>query len=90
MQASVLGVIDIDHDLHVQVWNAHSKDLWGLRAAEVHGSNLLDLDIGLPVKAPGGTDAPVPVGLDSSTRRRPRRTRPQGSRLSLATCGLDR
>ena len=43
------GVIVVDRDLHVQVWNARSEDLWGLRSGEVRDKNLLGLDIGLPI-----------------------------------------
>jgi two-component system CheB/CheR fusion protein len=43
------GVIVLDADLNVKVWNQKSADLWGLRASEVEGHNFLGLDIGLPV-----------------------------------------
>ncbi|HEX2719159.1 MAG TPA: CheR family methyltransferase [Gemmatimonadaceae bacterium] len=43
------GVVVIDPQLHVLVWNHQAEDLWGLRADEVEGSHLLNLDIGLPV-----------------------------------------
>jgi two-component system CheB/CheR fusion protein len=39
----------LDPSLTVQVWNAHSVDLWGLRADEAEGENLLNLDLGLPL-----------------------------------------
>jgi two-component system CheB/CheR fusion protein len=45
----ISGVIVVDRSLHVQVWNPTSEDLWGLRAAEAVGKNLLNLDIGLPM-----------------------------------------
>jgi two-component system, chemotaxis family, CheB/CheR fusion protein len=44
------GVIVVDPDLLIQVWNARSEDLWGLRADEVRNKNLLNLAIGLPVE----------------------------------------
>ena len=44
------GVIVLDRDLHVQIWNSKSQDLWGLRAEEVQGKPFLTLDIGLPVE----------------------------------------
>ena len=31
------------------MWNHRAEDLWGLRADEVQGKGLLNLDIGLPV-----------------------------------------
>jgi two-component system CheB/CheR fusion protein len=43
------GVVVLDRDLKVQVWNRQSEDLWGLRTDEVVGRNFLNLDIGLPV-----------------------------------------
>jgi two-component system CheB/CheR fusion protein len=44
-----LGVVVVDAQMRVQVWNGLSEDLWGLRGAEVIGEPFLDLDIGLPV-----------------------------------------
>jgi two-component system CheB/CheR fusion protein len=43
------GVIVVDPELRVQVWNAKAGDMWGLRDDEVSGEHLLNLDIGLPV-----------------------------------------
>ncbi len=43
------GVVVVDADFLVHLWNAKAEDLWGLRGAEVRGKNLLNLDIGLPV-----------------------------------------
>ncbi|HKC27100.1 MAG TPA: CheR family methyltransferase [Jatrophihabitans sp.] len=42
------GVIVIDRDLVVQVWNRQAQDMWGLREDEALGGHLLNLDIGLP------------------------------------------
>jgi two-component system, chemotaxis family, CheB/CheR fusion protein len=44
------GVIVVDRDLRVLVWNARSEDLWGLRHEEVVGQHVLNLDIGLPLE----------------------------------------
>jgi two-component system CheB/CheR fusion protein len=44
-----VGVVVLDGGQRVQVWNANSTELWGLRAEEVEGQAFLDLDIGLPV-----------------------------------------
>ncbi|MBS1845862.1 MAG: PAS domain-containing protein [Actinobacteria bacterium] len=44
-----VGVAVVDRDNKIQLWNANSHDLWGLRPEEVEGADLLDLDIGLPV-----------------------------------------
>ncbi len=43
------GVVVLDRQLTVQVWNARCEDLWGLRSDEVRGESFLGLDIGLPV-----------------------------------------
>jgi two-component system CheB/CheR fusion protein len=45
-----VGVVVLDSERRVQVWNANSTELWGLRAEEVEGQPFLDLDIGLPVE----------------------------------------
>lgn len=42
------GVVVLDPDLYVQVWNYRAEDLWGLRSAEARGKNFLNLEIGLP------------------------------------------
>ncbi|HEY0812641.1 MAG TPA: CheR family methyltransferase [Pseudonocardia sp.] len=42
------GVVVLDPDLHVQVWNRQAQELWGLRAEEAVGQHFLNLDIGLP------------------------------------------
>ena len=51
---SVLGslgaaVAVVDRDLAVTAWNEAAFELWGLRADEVLGKHLLNLDIGLPL-----------------------------------------
>ncbi|MBW4419961.1 MAG: PAS domain-containing protein [Myxacorys californica WJT36-NPBG1] len=43
------GVVVVDRNLQVQIWNHKAEDLWGLRTEEAVGQNLLNLDIGLPV-----------------------------------------
>ena len=44
-----MAVIVTDQQLRVVVWNREAEDLWGLRADEVQGQHLLNLDIGFPV-----------------------------------------
>jgi two-component system CheB/CheR fusion protein len=44
------GVVVLDRELTVRLWNHWSEDLWGLRSEEVEGRHFLNLDIGLPVE----------------------------------------
>jgi two-component system, chemotaxis family, CheB/CheR fusion protein len=44
------GVVVVDRDEIVQVWNANSEDLWGLRSEEVEGQPLASLDTGFPMQ----------------------------------------
>jgi len=43
------GVVVVDRDLVVRVWNDQAEQMWGLRAHEAQGRHFLSLDIGLPV-----------------------------------------
>jgi two-component system, chemotaxis family, CheB/CheR fusion protein len=72
-----IGVIVVDADLLIQVWNTRSETLWGLRSEEVKGKNLLNLDIGLPLDqlkpairaCLAGEAKPAEIALDATTRR---------------------
>ncbi|MCW2954746.1 MAG: putative methyltransferase CheR with domain, partial [Conexibacter sp.] len=44
-----VGVIVLDVERKVQVWNAHAEELWGLRSREVVGERFFELDVGVPV-----------------------------------------
>jgi two-component system, chemotaxis family, CheB/CheR fusion protein len=44
-----MALVVVDRDQTVQVWNAHSTGLWGLRPEEAEGRSLFGLDIGLPM-----------------------------------------
>jgi two-component system, chemotaxis family, CheB/CheR fusion protein len=44
-----LGMVVVDREMRVVVWNRGCEDLWGLRADETTGSRLTGLDIGLPL-----------------------------------------
>ena len=44
------GIVVIDPYLKVQFWNRWNENTWGLRAEEVVGTPMLELDIGLPMK----------------------------------------
>jgi two-component system, chemotaxis family, CheB/CheR fusion protein len=45
-----LGVVVMNDELHVELWNDVAADLWGLRHDEVKGKHFFALDIGLPVE----------------------------------------
>lgn len=44
-----MGMVVVDREMKVVVWNRGSEDLWGLRADEIAGAKLTSLDIGLPL-----------------------------------------
>jgi two-component system, chemotaxis family, CheB/CheR fusion protein len=72
-----IGVIVVDHDEVVQVWNAESAELWGVRGDEATGRPLRSLDIGLPLDGVGaalqgvlaGRDDRAEVVVDATNRR---------------------
>jgi two-component system, chemotaxis family, CheB/CheR fusion protein len=72
-----VGVVVVDRSLAVQVWNAHSSELWGLRSDEAEGENLLGLDLGLPVEDLSGAlrdvldngESRVELRVDATNRR---------------------
>jgi two-component system CheB/CheR fusion protein len=61
-----VAVVVLDRQLQIQVWNAHSEDLWGLRPEEVVGTHFLELDIGLPVEQLKG---PIRQALQDAASR---------------------
>ena len=71
------SVVVVDRDLTVRMWNRQSEELWGLRAGEVRGRQLLGLDIGLPLDHLGapiraclaGEDKPEPLTVAAVNRR---------------------
>jgi two-component system CheB/CheR fusion protein len=44
------GLVVIDRDMRITVWNDRSAELWGLRPDEAPGQHFLNVDIGLPVE----------------------------------------
>jgi len=44
-----VSVAVLDSQLNVQIWNAHSRELWGVTPQEAEGHHILNLDIGIPV-----------------------------------------
>ncbi|TMA11008.1 MAG: PAS domain S-box protein [Deltaproteobacteria bacterium] len=72
-----VGAVVVNQNLNVLSWNHRAEDLWGLRADEVQGRSLLNLDIGLPVERLRGVIRPClsgeaeyqEVALDATNRR---------------------
>ncbi len=44
------GVIVLNPELHILIWNRKAEDLWGLRFEEVFSQHFMNLDIGLPIE----------------------------------------
>ena len=44
-----VGVAVLNPRLEVTAWNDMAEELWGVRAAEVQGQSIFNLDIGLPL-----------------------------------------
>jgi two-component system, chemotaxis family, CheB/CheR fusion protein len=44
------GVVVVDRNYIIMMWNRMAEELWGLRFDEAKGQSLLNLDIGLPVR----------------------------------------
>ncbi len=57
------GVVVVDRDLVVRVWNDRAEGMWGLRAYEAQGRSLLALDVGLPLQPLRVLLAEVVAGL---------------------------
>jgi two-component system, chemotaxis family, CheB/CheR fusion protein len=43
------GLVVMDHELRILLWNQRAEDMWGLRSDEVQGKSFFELDIGLPI-----------------------------------------
>src|SRR5262244_1424722 len=61
-----VAVAVVDPKLQVLAWNHRAEDMWGLRAAEVQGRHLMNLDIGLPVEQ---LRQPIRAVLSGETER---------------------
>ncbi len=46
-----LGMVVVDREMRVVVWNGGCEELWGLRADETTGRPLTSLDFGLPMES---------------------------------------
>ncbi len=62
LTAMQTGVIVVDGQLVVQMWNGEAEELFGLRLADVKAKALLGLDIGLPVAELSGPLAEILKG----------------------------
>jgi two-component system, chemotaxis family, CheB/CheR fusion protein len=86
-----LGVVVMNDDLFVELWNDVAADLWGLRHDEVKGKHFFGLDIGLPVEQLRepilgliqSPDRTAELHLDATNRR----GRHIALRVSLANVG---
>ncbi len=45
------GMVVVDREMRVVVWNRDCDEMWGLRADETVGASLTSLDIGLPMES---------------------------------------
>jgi two-component system CheB/CheR fusion protein len=78
-----LGVVVMNTQLEVELWNDVTADMFGLRQADVHGRRFLSLDIGLPVdrlrqpllELTQSPDRPTELTVEATNRR--------GRRMSL-------
>jgi two-component system CheB/CheR fusion protein len=79
------GVVVVDRDLDVLLWNRRAEDLWGLRAEEVEGRSFLNLDIGLPV---GELRKPLHEFLEGSQEERKVETEAVNRRGKAIRCHI--
>ena len=50
VDSTQVGLIVVDRDMRVSIWNHVSEQMWGVSEAEAAGQPLQGLDIGLPIK----------------------------------------
>ena len=60
------GVVVLDEDLTVILWNHQIANLWGLRSDEAKGKSFASLDIGLPVADLAG---PIHTSLNTGSHQ---------------------
>jgi two-component system, chemotaxis family, CheB/CheR fusion protein len=71
------GVVVLNSELQVRVWNRQAQELWGLRPEETVGQHFLNLDIGLPTdrlrslirRGLADEDGPQEATVDAVNRR---------------------
>jgi two-component system, chemotaxis family, CheB/CheR fusion protein len=71
------GVIVLDKDMRVQIWNRKAEDLWGVRSDEAQGQHFLNLDINLdlgqlkqPIRACLAGDSDLQEHVQDTINRR--------------------
>jgi two-component system CheB/CheR fusion protein len=47
------GVVVVDPDLRILLWNDSASDMWGVLSEDAVGKSILELDIGLPIERLG-------------------------------------
>ena len=77
-----IGVVVVDRQQRVQIWNDRAEDLVGVRQDEAVDHHLLSLDIGLPVERLAGPLRSVLGGGASASRRCSRRSTAAAARSS--------
>jgi two-component system, chemotaxis family, CheB/CheR fusion protein len=60
------GVVVLDEDLTVVLWNHQIAELWGLRSDEAKGKSFASLDIGLPVAELAG---PIHTAINAGSHQ---------------------
>ncbi|MFE1748640.1 PAS domain-containing protein [Coleofasciculus sp. H7-2] len=44
------GIVVLNQELNIQIWNSQAENFWGLQSDEVQGQHFLNLEIGLSVQ----------------------------------------
>jgi two-component system, chemotaxis family, CheB/CheR fusion protein len=79
------GVVVLDRELHVRIWNHRAEELWGLREDEVCGLHFMNLDIGLPTDQ---LRQPIRACLAGESEVRPMTLAATNRRGKAIECGV--
>ena len=77
------GVIVVDRNLRVVVWNRRAEDMWGVRTDEALGEHFLNIDIGLPTERLRPLIRGVLAGNDGHEALRQRAVNRRGRTIEL-------
>jgi len=77
------GVIVVDRNLRIVVWNHRAEDLWGVRTDEALGEHFLNIDIGLPMERLRPLIRGVLAGDDPQEELRQRALNRRGRTIEL-------